>query len=163
MASTELATSPVGLVVLSKASALVHIFPIIMYPQMMDMMRDSPTFQRVSSLTGITTVVPVDVASLMVYVPMPLRFPFPRILASTLMPTRMINKHIRADDKNKLSLRTEMTPGDVQIIRDAASGNVLATRPADWPLVAPPPQLAATILKEKMARDSMYQVTIMFE
>ncbi|KAJ7272146.1 hypothetical protein C8J57DRAFT_1317970 [Mycena rebaudengoi] len=136
--SAGLATSPVGLVVLSKASALVQIFPIIMFPQMMDIMRNSPTL---SSLTGITTMVPVDVASLMV----------------------MINKHIRADDKNKLSLRTEMTPGDVQIIRDAASGNVLATRSADWPLVAPPPQLAATILKEKMARDSMYQVTIMFK
>ena len=79
------------------------------------------------------------------------------------MPTRMINKHIRADDKNKLSLRTEMTPGDVQIIRDAASGNVLATRRADWPMVAPPPQLAATILKEKMASDPMYQLTIMLE
>ncbi|KAJ6570645.1 hypothetical protein DFH09DRAFT_1362712 [Mycena vulgaris] len=161
--SEGLATSPVGLVVLSKASALVQIFPIIVFPQMMDLMRNSPTFQRVSSLTGITTVVPVDVASLMVYVPMPLRFSFPRILAPALMPTRMINKHIRADDKNKLSLRTEMTPGDVQIIRDAASGNVLATRPADWALVAPPPQLAATILKEKMAKDSMYQVTITFE
>ncbi|KAJ7440823.1 hypothetical protein B0H11DRAFT_2098434 [Mycena galericulata] len=139
--SAGLATSPVGLVVLSKANALVQIFPIIVFPQMMDIMRNSPTFQPVSSFTGISTVVPVD----------------------TLMPTRMINKHIRADDKNKLSLRTEMTPGDVQVIRDAASGNVLATRPADWPLVAPPPQLAATILKEKMARDTMYHVTIKFK
>ncbi|KAJ7194320.1 hypothetical protein GGX14DRAFT_404774 [Mycena pura] len=120
--SAGLATSPVGLVVLSKASALVQIFPIIVVPQMMDIMRHSPTFQRVSSLTGITTI-PVDVASLM----------------------EMINKHIRADDKNKLSLRTEMTPEDVHIMRDAASGNP-----------------AATILKEKMARDSMYQVLYHF-
>ncbi|KAJ7784871.1 hypothetical protein DFH07DRAFT_947940 [Mycena maculata] len=142
--SAGLATSPVGLIVLSKASALVHIFPITVLPQMMDIMdimRGVPTFLRVSSLTGISTMVPVDVSSLIV----------------------MINKHIRADDNNKLSLRTEMTPGDVQTIRDAASGNVLATCPADWPLVAPPPQLAATILKEKMARDSMYQVTITFK
>ncbi|KAJ6559808.1 hypothetical protein B0H19DRAFT_1145836 [Mycena capillaripes] len=136
-----LATYPVGLVVLSKANALVQIFPITIFPQMMDLMRNSPTFQRVSSVTGITTVVPVDVGSLMV----------------------MINKHIRADDKNKLSLRTEMTSGDAQVIRDAANGNVLATRPADWPLVAPHPQLAATILKEKMARDQIYQLTIVME
>ncbi|KAJ7876616.1 hypothetical protein B0H13DRAFT_2668595 [Mycena leptocephala] len=161
--SAGFATYPVGLVVLSKANALVQVFPIIILPQMMDFMRKSPTFGRASSLTGITTVVPVNVDNLMVYVPMPLHFPFLRVLAPTLMPTRMINKHIRADDKNKLSLRTEMTPGDVQIIRDAASGNVLATRPADWPLIAPPQQLAATILKEKMARDTMYQVTITFE
>lgn len=129
----------------------------------MDLMRNSPTFTRVSSFTGITTVVPVNVANLMGYVPMPLRFRFLRVLAPTLMPTRMINKHIRADDKDKLSLRTEMTPGDVKIIRDAASGNVLATRPADWPLIAPPPQLAATILKEKIARDPIYQLTIMLK
>jgi hypothetical protein len=161
--SAGLATSPVGLVVLSKANALVQIFPIIILPQMMDLMRNSPTFTRVSSFTGITTVVPVNVANLMGYVPMPLRFRFLRVLAPTLMPTRMINKHIRADDKDKFSLRTEMTPGDVQIIRDAASGNVLATRPADWPLIVPPPQLAATILKEKIARDPMYQLTIMLE
>ncbi|KAF8149240.1 hypothetical protein K438DRAFT_1866644 [Mycena galopus ATCC 62051] len=139
--SAGLATSPVGLVVISKANALVYIFPIIVFPQMMDIMRNSPTFTRISSLTGITTVVPVDIAGL----------------------TGMINKHIRADDKNKLSLRTEMTAADVQVIRDAASGNVLATRPADWPLIAPPPQLAATILKEKMARDPMYSLTITFK
>ncbi|KAJ6457347.1 hypothetical protein C8R45DRAFT_1033421, partial [Mycena sanguinolenta] len=139
--SAGFANSPVGLVVLSKASALVQIFPIIVLPQMMDWMRNSPTFTRVSSLTGITTVVPADVASLM----------------------GMINKHIRADNKNKLSLRTEMTPRDVQVIRDAADGNVLATRPADWPLVPPSPKLAATILKEKMARDPMYQVTVILE
>ncbi|KAJ6447766.1 hypothetical protein C8R45DRAFT_180799 [Mycena sanguinolenta] len=139
--STEVESSPVGIVVLSKASALVNIFPIIIFPQMMDYMRTSPNFKRVSSLTGITTIVPVDIVSLMM----------------------MINKHIRADDKNKLSLRTEMTPGDVQVIRDAASGNVLATRRADWPIVAPPPQLAATILKEKMASDPMYQLNIMLK
>ncbi|KAJ7440827.1 hypothetical protein B0H11DRAFT_2098446 [Mycena galericulata] len=139
--SAGLATSPVGLVVLSKANALVKIYPIVILPQMINMMRDSPTFHQESSLTGLTTVVPVDVASLM----------------------EMLNKHIRADDKNKLSLRTEMTPGDVQVIRDAASGNVLATRRADWPLAAPPPQLAATILKEKMARESMYQLNLIFE
>ncbi|KAJ7912122.1 hypothetical protein B0H13DRAFT_2478288 [Mycena leptocephala] len=144
MTSAGFATSPVGLV-------------------MMDLMRNPPTFTRVSSLTGITTVVPVNVANLMWCVSMPLHFPFLRVLAPTLMPTRMINKHIRADDKNKLSLRTEMTPGDVQVIRDAASGKVLATRPADWPLIAPPPQLAATILKEKIARDPIYQLTIMLE
>jgi hypothetical protein len=158
--SAGLATSPVGLVVLSKANALFQLYPIVMLPPMMDFMRKSPTFQDVSSLTGITTVVPVDADSVMVYVPLPLRFPFPRILALTPMPTRSINKHIRADDKNQLSFRTEMTPRDVHIIRDAASGNVLAKRPADWPLVAPPPQLAATILKEKMARDPMYKLTI---
>ncbi|KAJ7498301.1 hypothetical protein B0H11DRAFT_2276018 [Mycena galericulata] len=161
--SAGFTTSPVGLVVLSKANALVKIYPIVILPQMINMIRDSPTFHQESSLTGLTTVVPVDVANLMEYVPMPLHFPFPRILTQTLMPTRMLNKHIRADDKNKLSLRTEMTPGDVQVIRDAASGNVLATRRADWPLVAPPPQLAATILKEKMARESMYQLNLIIE
>ncbi|KAJ6505753.1 hypothetical protein C8R47DRAFT_1102344, partial [Mycena vitilis] len=133
-------TSPVGLVVLSKANALVQIFPIIVFPQMIRMMRDSPTFQRVSSLTGITTVVPVNIYSLM----------------------EMMNKHIRADSKNKLALRTEMTPADVQVIRDTANGNVLKTRGADWPLVAPPPQLAATILKEKIARDPIYSITFTF-
>ncbi|KAF7346655.1 hypothetical protein MSAN_01803000 [Mycena sanguinolenta] len=161
--SAGFATSPVGLVVLSKSNALVQMFPIIMLPPMMDYMRTSPTFQRVSSLTGIITVVPVDVDSLMVYVPIPPRFPFPYILALTPMPTRSMNRHIRADNKNKLSLRTEMTPRDVQIIRDAASGNVLATRPVDWPLVAPPPQFAATILKEKIARDPMYKLTVMLK
>ncbi|KAJ7211901.1 hypothetical protein B0H12DRAFT_1276352, partial [Mycena haematopus] len=141
MTSAGLGSAPVGLVVLSKASALIHIYPITVFPQMMKLMCDSPTFQRMSSLTGISTAVPVNVDSLM----------------------EMINKHIRADDKNKLSLRTEMTAGDVQVIRDAASGNVLKTRAADWPLVAPPPQLAATILKEKMARDSMYKLTLVFK
>ncbi|KAJ7018815.1 hypothetical protein C8F04DRAFT_893477, partial [Mycena alexandri] len=96
VASTpELASSPVGLVVLSKANALVQIFPIIIFPQMMNIMRNSPTFQRVSSLTRTSTSVPVDIPGLMM----------------------MMNKHIRADEKNKLSMRTEMTPGDVQVIR----------------------------------------------
>ncbi|KAJ6506554.1 hypothetical protein C8R45DRAFT_922740 [Mycena sanguinolenta] len=135
-----LATSPVGLVVLSKANALFQLWPIVMLPPMMDFMRKSPTFQDVSSLTGITTVIPVEVASVMI-----------------------MNNHIREDNKNKLSFRTEMTPRDVQIIRDAASGNVLAKCPADWPLVAPPPQLAATILKEKMGRDPKYKLTIMLK
>ncbi|KAJ7863671.1 hypothetical protein B0H13DRAFT_2354093 [Mycena leptocephala] len=94
MTSAGFATSLVGLVVISKASALIHMFPITIFPQMMDMIRDSPTFTRISSLTGITTVVPIDVGGLM----------------------EMMNKHIRADDKNKLSLRTEMSLQDFQTI-----------------------------------------------
>ncbi|KAJ7786972.1 hypothetical protein B0H14DRAFT_3506162 [Mycena olivaceomarginata] len=137
MTSAGFATSPVGLVVLSKASALIHMFPITIYPQMMDMIRDSPTFTRISSFTGITTVVPIDVGGLM----------------DTSERTT----------KNKLSLRTEMSVQDFQTIRAAADGNVLATRPADWAMVAPPPQLAATILKEKIARESMYQITFAFK
>ncbi|KAJ7839436.1 hypothetical protein B0H14DRAFT_3869737 [Mycena olivaceomarginata] len=148
--SAGLATSPVG--VLSKANALVKIFPITISPQMMNMMRNSPTFQRVSSLTGITTVVPVDVTSLIVYVPM-LRFLFPRILALTLMPTKMLNKQHPADDKNKLSLRTEMTPGDVQGNTRRRQRECYSRHaPRIGPWFAPPPQLAATILKEKMGK-----------
>ncbi|KAJ7624532.1 hypothetical protein FB45DRAFT_923648 [Roridomyces roridus] len=127
--------APVGLMVISKANALVQMHPIMVFPQMMEMMRNSPTFEATSTLTGVKKSIPVDINGLM----------------------EMMNKHIRADDKNTLAMRTEMTAGDVQVIRDAAKGNVLTSRPPNWAVVAPSPKLAATILREKVERDAMYK------
>ncbi|KAJ7160586.1 hypothetical protein C8R43DRAFT_993370 [Mycena crocata] len=130
------ATSPLGILVLSKANALVQMIPFFISPDAMQMMEDSPRFKSISSLTGITEVTPVNIDGFM----------------------EIMNKHIRADTKDKLSMRSEMTSEDIQTIRDAATGNVLATKPPNWALTAPPPQLAATILKEKVKRESMYKL-----
>ncbi|KAF7336468.1 MSS51-like protein, mitochondrial isoform X2 [Mycena sanguinolenta] len=53
-----------------------------------------------------------------------------------------INMHIRADTKNKLLLRTEMRPSDIQVIRDA--GKNAKTVPA-------------MILHAKIAREHIYE------
>jgi hypothetical protein len=74
-----------------------------------------------------------------------------------------MNKHIRADKKDHLSLRTEMTLNDIKTIRDVATGNVDTARLAAWAqnAVSPPPsQYAASILKEKMARESLYKIAV---
>ncbi|KAJ6484856.1 hypothetical protein C8R45DRAFT_931297 [Mycena sanguinolenta] len=55
---------------------------------------------------------------------------------------RCINMHIRADTKNKLLLRTEMRPSDIQIIRNAAKNSQT---------------VPAMILHAKIAREYIYQ------
>ncbi|KAJ7128797.1 hypothetical protein C8R43DRAFT_1240220 [Mycena crocata] len=126
------ATSPVGILLLSKANALVHIADFPITPHAMQLMGASPIIESTSSLTGLTEVKPFDIGGAM----------------------EVMNKHIRADTKNRLSMRSEMTSEDIQTIRDAANGNVLGTRAPNWPM------FAATILKAKIARESMHNVVV---
>lgn len=64
-----------------------------------------------------------------------------------------MNNHIRADIKNKLSLRTEMTDSDVQTIRDAARDDLPMKRSANWAEIALPPRIGAALLRERILRE----------
>ncbi|KAJ7086302.1 hypothetical protein C8R43DRAFT_311939 [Mycena crocata] len=129
---------PVGLLVVSKSNALTNMLPIIIQPAMMQHVRDYPAIRKTHSLLGIVKFEPIRIDFFL----------------------EALNEHIRADDKNRTSLRTEMTPADIQVIRDAADGKVLVTKPADWAIGIPPPEIAATILKEKMERESECHLNI---
>ncbi|KAJ7502694.1 hypothetical protein B0H11DRAFT_646961 [Mycena galericulata] len=123
----------VCILLVSKSSGLFSIFPYILHPSVFDLVRRTPTLTCTSALTGKVTEMPFDLGGCL----------------------EMMNKHIRADNKDRLSLRTEMTAADIITIRDAALGNVQPTRPADqWA------HFAAKILKEKMAREALYKLTI---
>ncbi|KAJ7756710.1 hypothetical protein B0H16DRAFT_1214566, partial [Mycena metata] len=86
---------PVGTVIVSKANALYSAIQIVIMEPAFDVLRGSPTFTQISGLTGKSTQKPVDIGSCL----------------------EIMNKHIHADSKNQLSLRMEMTPGDIQVIR----------------------------------------------
>ncbi|KAJ7657291.1 hypothetical protein DFH06DRAFT_1473274 [Mycena polygramma] len=136
----ELENCPVGLLVVSKATAIFNVIPIVIRQSAMDLMRSRPSLAEISAITGAKKVVPIDIGGCL----------------------ELINKHIRADDKNKPSLRLTMSPDDIQIICDAASGNVGPARSSNWYNFTPHPQLGAALLKEKMARETLYKPALMF-
>ncbi|KAJ6632105.1 hypothetical protein B0H10DRAFT_2206524 [Mycena sp. CBHHK59/15] len=121
-----------------KACALYNVFPIIIYEPTMDLVRRTPKFKKISAVTGQVTEEPFDIPGCLEF----------------------MNKHIRADSKNKLSLRTEMTPSDIQTIRDAASDNIQTARSPNWTEFALPPQFACSLLKEKMSRETIYKIRV---
>ncbi|KAJ7457731.1 hypothetical protein FB451DRAFT_1372407 [Mycena latifolia] len=134
-----LPAASVGILVVSKANALVITCPFIISQHAMDFVRRAPKLNSVSALTGQVTEHAFSIDSCM----------------------EIMNKHIRADDKNQLSLRMEMSGADIQTIRDAR--NTPTTRSAHWGAVAPPSHFGALLLKEKMARESLYKPTITIE
>ncbi|KAJ7659279.1 hypothetical protein DFH06DRAFT_1406427 [Mycena polygramma] len=56
-----------------------------------------------------------------------------------------LNNYIRADTNNEMQLRTEMLPSDINTIREARAGSN---------------SLAATALRDKMARDKIFKPLI---
>ncbi|KAJ6480456.1 hypothetical protein C8R47DRAFT_1074209 [Mycena vitilis] len=64
----ELANCPVGLLVVSKATALYNVIPIVIRPSAMDFMRSRPSLSEISAITGQKKVVPIDVNGCLEYV-----------------------------------------------------------------------------------------------
>ncbi|KAJ6577927.1 hypothetical protein B0H19DRAFT_1121873 [Mycena capillaripes] len=128
MNEAGLATSPVGILIISKANALVNIQPVVILPRTMEWLRTDPTFIYYAQ-KGTST--PISIHKCM----------------------ELMNDHIRADIKNKLSLRTEMTARDVQIIRDASRTDLPMKRPANWAEVPLPPMIGAALMRERIIRE----------
>ncbi|KAJ7090753.1 hypothetical protein B0H15DRAFT_244411 [Mycena belliarum] len=127
----------VALLIVSKANALVCIAPLMITHEAVGLVRRAPKVSCASAITGTVHEEEYTVHTAL----------------------EMMNKHIRADDGDRLSLRMPMAPSDIQTIRDARTAST--ARPADWP-AAPPRNLAASLLKEKMGRDKMYTPTIQY-
>ncbi|KAJ7660577.1 hypothetical protein B0H17DRAFT_1144946 [Mycena rosella] len=126
----ELAAYPVVMLFLSMANSLVMAQPIAITPLAMDWMRSAPIMVNLEG--GREEPITIDDCM-------------------TLM-----NYHIRADEKNTLSMRAEMSPNDIKIIRDAASDTIPMPRPANWAVncsLILPPKLASSLFKEKLMRE----------
>lgn len=148
----------VGILIVSKSSGLICTYALMIQQRIIDYIRQTPKLTNISAVTGQTTEQPLDVAGCMEYAIFTVSALHNLLTVCAFCVHRMMNKHIRADTKNLLSLRTEMTESDIKTIRDAAVINVHTTRPANWgQQILPPPQMAASILKEKMLKETLYK------
>ncbi|KAJ7436223.1 hypothetical protein FB451DRAFT_1571145 [Mycena latifolia] len=124
------AADPVGLLTVSKANRLLVIYPLVIHEPVMEAVREKPKMQRASAITGKVTSLPFNIETCM----------------------ESMNLHIRADKKNKLLLRTQMTELDKQTIRDAGGEDVQPKEDAPFE------GLGAWLLQRKVAREGIYKL-----
>ncbi|KAJ7616827.1 hypothetical protein DFH06DRAFT_1306987 [Mycena polygramma] len=128
MDENGLAAAPVGVLIVSKANPQVSIQPIVILPGTLDWLRGDPklTYYMHEELS-----LPINISRCM----------------------ELMNNHIRADIKNKLSLRAEMTASDVQLIKDVARNDLPMKRAVNWAERPLPERIGAALMKEKMRRE----------
>ncbi|KAJ7244867.1 hypothetical protein C8J57DRAFT_1363178 [Mycena rebaudengoi] len=113
--------NPVGLLEFAKGfSEQTITIPVYVSSEALQLVRESSPWVMRSAITGAETESPFNIETCMEF----------------------MNTHIRSDKKNKLLLRTEMLPADIEIIRNAGRG-------VDGNAVRD--------LKAKMARETIYK------